>query len=253
MSRKTVLIRIFRIVILILIYLGVWQLLSMIVGSSLLLPSPVETAERFFRIIVDKDCLLDLGFTFLRLIAGYLLGAAAGIVLAVLTARSSFFRFLLSPFRVLIKSTPVLSFVLLLLVSVVSNMVPVVVAAIMVAPMIWATTEQAILSLDTKLTEMACLYFTPFQQFHLVYLPQMLPQILASGLTALGFAWKAVITAEVLSLPKFAIGNRMYLSKIYLETPDMVAWTVLVVSLSLALELLLKYTTKRLRRRYDSD
>ncbi len=138
-----------------------------------------------------------------------------------------------------------MSFVLLLLVSVVSNWVPVIVAAIMVAPLLWATTEQAILSLDPKLTEMGKVYLSPIKRLMHVELPQMLPQITASAVTALGFAWKAVITAEVLSLPRFAIGNRMYLSKLYLDTADTLAWTVWIVTLALLMEWLLKRITER--------
>lgn len=245
MSRKEKLIKGIRYPFLIVLYLGIWQLLSIAVDSSLLLPSPIETAESIVRILGDAACWRDIGYTFLRLFMGFFFGAAVGIALACLTAHSRTLRFLLSPFRLLIKSTPVLSFVLILLVSVVSNWVPVLVSAIMVAPMLWATTEQAILSLDPKLSEMARIYFSPWKRIVAVSLPQMLPQMLASALTALGFAWKAVITAEVLSLPRFAVGNRMYLSKLYLENADMFAWTFFVVLLSLCMEALLKRLVNR--------
>ncbi len=240
-----------RIPILLLIYLGIWQLLSILVGSSLLLPSPLETGRSLVHILSDVRCLADIGNTFLRLFVGYWIGAIVGILLAILTAKSRILYFLLSPFRLLIKSTPILSFVLILLVSLVSNLVPVVVSAIMVAPMLWATTEQAILSLDPNLAEMGKVYYTPYRRFVLISLPQMLPQITASAVTALGFAWKSVITAEVISLPKFAIGNRMYLSKLYLETSEMFAWTLLVILLSLCMEAGFKLLTQRKEAAHD--
>ena len=245
MSRNGTLYRIIKNIGLLLFYLAAWQALSMLVGSSLLLPSPLDTGKSLLMILQDPLSWQDIGNTFLRLLAGFLLGTAAGILLAAITARSRFLRWLLNPLRLLIKATPVMSFVLLLLVSVVSNWVPVIVAAIMVAPLLWATTEQAILSLDPKLTEMEKVYLSPIQRLLHVELPQMLPQITASAVTALGFAWKAVITAEVLSLPKFAIGNRMYLSKLYLDTADTLAWTVWIVTLALLMEWLLKRITER--------
>ena len=245
MSRNGTLYRIIKNIGLLLFYLAAWQALSMLVGSSLLLPSPLDTGKSLLMILQDPLSWQDIGNTFLRLLAGFLLGTAAGILLAAITARSRFLRWLLNPLRLLIKATPVMSFVLLLLVSVVSNWVPVIVAAIMVAPLLWATTEQAILSLDPKLTEMGKVYLSPIQRLMHVELPQMLPQITASAVTALGFAWKAVITAEVLSLPRFAIGNRMYLSKLYLDTADTLAWTVWIVTLALLMEWLLKRITER--------
>ncbi|MBQ9188557.1 MAG: ABC transporter permease subunit [Clostridia bacterium] len=245
MSRNGTLYRIIKNIGLLLFYLAAWQALSMLVGSSLLLPSPLDTGKSLLMILQDPLSWQDIGNTFLRLLAGFLLGTAAGVLLAAITARSRFLRWLLNPLRLLIKATPVMSFVLLLLVSVVSNWVPVIVAAIMVAPLLWATTEQAILSLDPKLTEMGKVYLSPIQRLMHVELPQMLPQITASAVTALGFAWKAVITAEVLSLPRFAIGNRMYLSKLYLDTADTLAWTVWIVTLALLMEWLLKRITER--------
>ena len=245
MSRKDGIQPYIRIPILLALYIGLWQLLSMLVGSSLLLPSPSDTAKSLWRLLSDAACWSDIGHTFLRLFCGYAIGCLAGIALAVLTTHSKAARFLLSPFRLLIKTTPVMSFVLILLVSVVSNLVPVVVSAIMVIPMLWATTEESILSLDPKLAEMGRVYFSAVQRVTRIAIPQMVPQITASAVTALGFAWKAVITAEVLSLPRFAIGNRMYLSKLYLDTDDMFAWTILVIALALCMEGAVRLVTKR--------
>ena len=243
--------KIVKVPFLILFYIGIWQALSMLVGSSLLLPSPAETFRNLISLLTDIRSWKDIGATFLRLLAGFAIGSVIGIVLAVLTANSRFLYSVLAPLRLVIKSTPVLSFVLILLVSLYSSIVPVAVCAIMVTPMLWATTETAILSLDAKLAEMGRIYYRPVKRVLLVSIPQMLPQIATSAVTALGFAWKAVITAEVLSLPRFAVGNRMYLSKLYLEMPEMFAWTLLVIALSLLLEMFLKKLTAGIGEKND--
>lgn len=243
--------KIIKVPLLILLYIGIWQALSMLVGSSLLLPSPSETLKSLISILTDIRSWKDIGATFLRLLAGFAIGSAIGIVLAVMTANSRFLYSVLAPLRLVIKSTPVLSFVLILLVSLYSSIVPVAVCAIMVTPMLWATTETAIQSLDAKLSELGQIYYRPVKRVLLVNIPQMLPQIATSAVTALGFAWKAVITAEVLSLPRFAVGNRMYLSKLYLEMPDMFAWTLLVIALSLCLEMALRKLTAGIGEKND--
>lgn len=251
MSRNGTITTVIKGIFLFFFYLGIWQLLSMLVGSSLLLPSPAETLRGLASILVDARSWKDIGATFLRLLAGFGIGTASGIILAVFTAKSRLLYAVLAPIRLIIKSTPVLSFVLILLVSLHSSLVPVAVCAIMVTPMLWATTETAILSLDVKLLEMGCIFYTPFRRLVLVVIPQMLPHIATSAVTALGFAWKAVITAEVLSLPRFAVGNRMYLSKLYLEMPEMFAWTMLVIALSLCLEMILRKLTVRIGEKHD--
>ena len=56
----------------------------------------------------------------------------------------------------------------------------------------------------------------------------------------MGLAWKSGVAAEVLCLPRPSIGTQIYNAKLYLEVPDLFAWTVVVVALSLVLEQLLR-------------
>ena len=48
--------------------------------------------------------------------------------------------------------------------------------------------------------------------------------------------WKAGVAAEVLTLPRLSIGKNIYESKLYLETTDLFAWTLVVVLISLIVE-----------------
>jgi NitT/TauT family transport system permease protein len=84
-----------------------------------------------------------------------------------------------------------------------------------------------------------------------VTLPQVLPQFFASASTALGFAWKAVITAEILALPRLGIGRQMQFHKIHVEIPELFAWTLLVILLSVIMEYTFKLVLKKARRKYD--
>lgn len=233
------------------VYIVLWQLLSIRVGSSLLLPSPKDTVEACIGIISSAKGWSSILATMLRIVAGFLLGFLTGTALAFLTAKYLVCNWLLNPLRSLIKTTPITSFALILLVSVVSDIVPIIVAMIVVIPMIWRTTEEAILGLDKKLTEMANLYLSPWKKLIHVFLPQILPQVFATASTALGFAWKAVITAEILALPPFGIGRQMQNDKTYLDVPGLFAWTILVIVLSVSVESLLRLILRKAGNRYD--
>lgn len=234
------------------VYILIWQLLSMLVGSRLLLlPSPLDTLRSMGEIVSSKSGWQSIGMTVVRILAGFLLGCAVGIGFAVLTSHSRVFDWLLRPLRSLIKTTPITSFALILLVSVISGAVPVIVAMIVVIPMIWQTTEEAIKNRDVHLSEMAKIYLSPWKKLRYVTLPQVLPQFFASASTALGFAWKAVITAEILALPKLGIGRQMQFHKIHVEIPELFAWTLLVILLSVILENALKLTLRKAGKRYD--
>lgn len=234
------------------VYILIWQLLSMLVGSRLLLlPSPLDTLRSMGGIVSSKSGWQSIGMTVVRILAGFLLGCAVGIGFAVLTSHSRVFDWLLRPLRSLIKTTPITSFALILLVSVISGAVPVIVAMIVVIPMIWQTTEEAIKNRDVHLSEMAKIYLSPWKKLRYVTLPQVLPQFFASASTALGFAWKAVITAEILALPKLGIGRQMQFHKIHVEIPELFAWTLLVILLSVILENALKFALRKAGKRYD--
>ena len=244
--------KILKICVPIAVYIVIWQLLSMLVGSRLLLlPSPLDTLRSMYEIVASATGWQSIGMTFIRIIFGYVFGCVLGIGLAVLTSHFHIFEWLFNPLRSLIKTTPITSFALILLVSVVSGVVPVIVAMIVVVPMIWQTMEEAIRNRDVKLSEMAQIYLSPWKKFCFVTLPQVMPRFYASASTALGFAWKAVITAEILALPKFGIGRQMQFHKIHIEIPELFAWTLLVIILSVILESFLKFILRKARQKYD--
>ena len=74
----------------------------------------------------------------------------------------------------------------------------------------------------------------------------MLPYFASGCATGLGLAWKAGVAAEVLCQPKLAIGTQLYRAKITLETPDLFAWTLVVIALSFVLEYALGLVFARL-------
>jgi NitT/TauT family transport system permease protein len=58
-------------------------------------------------------------------------------------------------------------------------------------------------------------------------------------------AWKAGISAEVLSTPNNAIGTELYFAKTYLETPSLFAWTAVVIVLSVIIEKLFVFVLEK--------
>jgi NitT/TauT family transport system permease protein len=68
----------------------------------------------------------------------------------------------------------------------------------------------------------------------------------------MGLAWKSGVAAEVLCLPGRAIGSQIYNTKFYLEVPQLFAWTVVVVTLSLMMEHLLTAVLSRRKQRWKA-
>ena len=232
-----------------LVYLLIWEAAALLVGKELLLPSPFATISRLITLLGKGESWAFAGLTLLRIMGGYALGVVSGVLLAVLTARSRFADELLKPLRGVVKATPVTSFILLALLWLSSNTVPLFISFLMVLPMVWADTADAILHTDKRLIEMGRVYgLSRAKIVRKIYVPSILPQFLAACTTALGFAWKSGVAAEIIALPQRSIGYRLYESKLRIETVDLFAWTLLVILLSMALEGLLVYGMRRIRR-----
>ncbi len=227
-------------------WLLIWQLIYWLVGSDFLLASPVQVAIRLVDLGGQPTFWLSTGLSLLRIMAGFILGVAAGTLLAIVTVRFKWMMALFYPVISAIRATPVASFIILALVWMTSSRVVVFIVFLMVLPIIWANVTEGIRKTDPKLLEMAQVFgLSRGQVFRRIYLPSVKPFFVAAASTAMGLGWKAGIAAEVLSTPKLSLGGELYNAKIYLETADLLAYTLVVIVLSLLLEKVLMLALRR--------
>ena len=216
---------------------GIWFLASRMVGSELLLPSPIQVLQTFLALAGTTEFWLIVGTSILRVLTGILSAIVLGVLLAVLTESSSLFKTLLSPLMTLVKSTPVASFIILALIWLGRSILPAAISALMVLPVVWANVSAGIASQNPQLLELARVYgFSRGRILRRVTLPSVMPYFRSALSSALGLGWKAGIAAEVLTVPQRSIGKMIFESKLYLETTDLFAWTVAVILLSLLIE-----------------
>lgn len=236
-----------KLILVALFWLCVWEVLARLVGSPLLLPGPLLTARRLLELFVTLPFWQTVGVTMLRILCGTLSGILLGCALAVLTCRFALLHTLFAPLLTLIKSTPVVSFIILLLLWLGRDLLPAVIVILMVLPPVWANVCAGIRGTDKQLLEMAKVYrFPPSRTLRRIYIPSVLPHFLAACRSALGLAWKSGVAAEVLTVPNRSIGKALAESKLYMEIPDLFAWTATVVLCSLLIEKLLVAAIGRL-------
>ena len=220
-----------------LVWIGVWEIAYLAVDREVLIASPLAVFLRLCELAATKAFWLKTFGSLLRILEGYLLAVAVGTVLAVVTASSKLVYGVFKPLLNIIRATPVASFIILALVWMSKAAVPVFTSFLMVMPIVWANITTGIISTDRQLLEMAKSYKVPKKKvLSKIYVPSVMPMFINSVTTGLGFAWKSGIAAEVLSTPKNAIGTELYNSKVYLETVDLFAWTVVIVVVSMILE-----------------
>jgi NitT/TauT family transport system permease protein len=176
-------------------------------------------------------------FSFIRIVSGFLLALVLGILLAALASRFRMFSVLLQPLITVIKSTPVASFIILCLVWIPSRNLSVFISFLMVLPVIYTNISQGIQDTDQKLLEMAEVFsIGTGKKIVYIYVSQVLPYLLSGCSLALGLCWKAGTAAEVIGVPAGSIGEKLYHAKIYLNTPDLFAWTIVIIGVSYLFE-----------------
>ena len=162
-----------------------------------------------------------------------LLGLLAGIA----AFRVGIVRELLSPLLTMMKTVPVASFIILILVWFGSEKLAVIVALLIVFPQIYFATLAGLESTDRELLELSRVFRVPGRRVAWqVYRPALWPYLRGACASALGMSWKAGIAAEVIGTPLHSIGEQMYLAKIYMDTSELFAWTLTVICLSAVFE-----------------
>lgn len=223
-------------------WLVVWQLAAMILAAAyphgdLLLASPVEVLLRLGQLAVTATFWRTIGWSAARIFGGFLISTALAVVLASLASWKTWLRELMAPLAAAIKAVPVASFIILALVWLNSRSLSLLISALMVFPPVYLNVLEGIRRTDRQLLEMARVFRVPFgRRLRGIYLPQVIPYFRTAASLGLGLCWKAGAAAEVIGLPKGSVGERLYTAKVYFQTPDLFAWTVTIVAVSVIFE-----------------
>lgn len=210
-----------------------WQLLSWQMAQPQLIPSFPDLIRALLRLVYSSGFLVSIGTTCLRACVGLLLSLAAASITAFLLNRSEAIRFLFMPWLSLLRSVPVISFILLALIFLNPEMIPLLIAFLTMYPLL---TENLLKGLMNRRDSWKILA----RQFHLnawnrlfqINYPQLKPYLFSGLASAVGFGWRAIIMGEVLSQCVDGIGKRMKEAQVFIDVPELIAWTLVAIVLS---------------------
>lgn len=240
-----------RILLVAFFWLSVWQLMAWNVGKELLLPSPYRVLIALGNLILTADFWSSIAFSILRVMIGIVVALLTGTLVAILTSRWKLLYELIAPFITVIRSTPVASFILLLWLWLGADKLPAVICLLMVFPIAWSAASDAIAAIDKDLAEVCKVYqFSLSKRVWRFYLPSFFPYFLSASKTSIGLAWKAAVAAEALVVSPHSIGRHLFDTKITLETPELFAWTLIVILLSLVIEAITSLTLGKLGKHF---
>lgn len=234
----------------VLFWLALWQTAAMIVGNPLILPAPTETLMRLLELASEGEFWVFTGLSLLRIFVGILTAIPTAGIFAALCSKFNIADALFAPAVTLMKSTPVVSFILIAIFIVDRSVIPSAITFMMVFPVLYENVREGISQTPKELLQMADLFGVSwFMKVKRIFIPSIKPFFFSALSTSIGLAIKAGIAAEVVAYIPNSIGKKLSDAKSYMEPADLLAWTAVIIILSLAIEKAVRLVLNRLQRR----
>ena len=221
----------------IVIALLVWHLAAVALGQEILLVSPIRVIQQLSVLCREMSFWQSILFTLSRITGGFLSALIMGTILGVIAARVHILEVLLWPYMAVIKASPVASFIILCLIWTSSDNLSVIISFLIVLPVVYTNILQGMKATDKKMLEMASVYkLSTWKSIKYIYIPALKPYFTAACSIAVGMSWKSGTAAEVIGIPGGSIGEKLYKAKVYLSSADLLAWTLVIIVISVLCE-----------------
>lgn len=224
------------------IWVAAWQIGSLLVHNELLLPGPVSTLATLGGLALTGVFYINIAWTVARCLIAMIVSFFAGAIFAWLSYRSYWMRKITSLPVGFFKAVPVMAIIIYVILVAKADWVAIIVCFLMCFPIVYTNVLSGLDAMSGEYLELAAVYrLSTGQQIRHIYIPGILPQIKSAISLIAGLSWKAVVAAEILSVPKYSLGYEMMNAKYYLQTPTLFAYILVIVVLSMAFERLIKW------------
>lgn len=224
---------IWRKLLIVLFWLIVWQILSWIIDNSILMEGPIGVAKRLVEDVQTADYYKTVGASLLRINLGFFLGLLLAVLCSILAWKQSVIEEVLSPIVQFLKAAPIACFIVLLLIWIGSENLAFFVALIVAFPPVYLNVLEGLKQLKKSDIEVAKVFRMPLKnRMRYIYLPGVEPYFMSALSMSVGMSFKASVAAEIIGTPDFSMGERIYMSKIYLDTAGVLSWMITIIIVS---------------------
>lgn len=239
---------------------AVWWYLSVVVlDNPRIYPTPPDVADALFDIVSGEGPFgspySHLGATLGRVLLAFSLAYVIGTVTGVIAGRvKGFFDFSTSLVWIAFAVPSVVWVFIFLLVFGISDVVPVLALVVLLSAPVFIGTAEGIKAVPRDLVVMAQSYrVTRLRQFSELYLPSILPYLLANARVAFALGIKIVIVAEVIGLDSgVGLLVRYWSDRLYMA--PVAAWAIVLIVIGImADKFVFGYFERRARRWTDAS
>ena len=227
-------------IFIIIFWIAIWEIISLLVNNPILMAGPYETVKAIINMFGKTGFYRSVWNSFFNITCGILMGIVLGTLLSSISAKYGLFEDLMDPFVKVLRSIPMVSFVVIVLLWCGNSRISMIISALVTFPIIYLSLLQGLKGIDAKMVEMASVFkMKPLNKIRYIYMPGLRASIESALMLSVGMGWRSGAAAEVL-----------YRSKIFLETDRLFAWTVIIILVAALSEKMFKFLIGLL---YGSD
>lgn len=235
--------------------LAAWELLSRTgLETSLFFPRPTAIGTAVWGLVTSGDMLVHASVTMGRTVAGFGIGAGAGLVLGFAMGAWPRVHAQLDPLVALVHPIPKIAVLpLVLIVFGIDEASKIALGALGAFFPMLINTVAAVRQISPSYFEVARSYGArPVQVFTRVMLPGSLPLVLTGARLSINVALMLVIAGELL-IAQRGLGRMLWFSWQTMHIADVYAWLAVTGALGVALNLLLGWISARTMPWRDAD
>jgi NitT/TauT family transport system permease protein len=236
--------------------IAVWWLMSTAVeafrvvqerSGGNLLPSPIDVAPAFGKLVTSGQFVAPLWESLTRTLIGFLVGFVAGVAIGLATAKARWFSLTTSPLLNLVLFAPTLVVIYLMIAMLGVGMLTIaVITGLVVAPNVAIYMRDVMRDFDNEIVDMANSFkVKTSQRVREMYLPYLIPPMLASARIGFSMSWKVVLLSEVFGMPG-GLGFQIRSNYTIFNLTLLIAWLVIFVIALLLIEQLIRFTEHRI-------
>lgn len=207
--------------------------------NRLVVPALSDTFAAALYLLGEKESWLAIFLTLSRIVIGLLIAAVLGVLLGLGTGFSAALHNYCLPAILLTQVTPVIVWMTIFIIWVAdTSTITLLVLVLSILPIFYFAVYHGVHGIDHGLFQMAKVY----RLGKLIVIKQIVfgairEQLIMSLSVSLGIAWKVAITAEFVAAGS-GIGSSLYWSYRNLELPQLFAWIMIVILISVLSEFL---------------
>lgn len=207
------------------------------VFTNRLFPSPIAVSVELWEQLFDGPLLLDLSKTLYRALTAFFIAMALGTAIGIALGRSRFADALFSPWVVVGLNLPAIVVAIVLYLSLGLKEHALIIAVIInKVPLVVTNVREGVRSFSRDYDELAGAFRMDFwRRLRLIFVPQLMPFVMASARTGLSLVWKIVLVFEVLGSDG-GVGFRVGIFFQRFDMTGLLSYTVAFILVVLVLE-----------------